>query len=53
MSTISIPKGCIKLAGLLFKPVSISGKAPGVVVIHPGGGVKEQSASIYAKKLSE
>ncbi|RYO26181.1 hypothetical protein AA0111_g8176 [Alternaria arborescens] len=53
MSKISIPKGCIKLAGLLFKPVSISGKAPGVVVIHPGGGVKEQSASIYAKKLSE
>ncbi|EWZ28031.1 X-Pro dipeptidyl-peptidase protein [Fusarium oxysporum Fo47] len=53
MSSITIPKGSIKLAGLLFKPVSLSGKAPGVVVIHPGGGVKEQTASIYAKQLSE
>jgi dienelactone hydrolase len=53
MSKIHIPKGSLKLAGLLFKPSSLSGKAPGVVVIHTGGGVKEQSASIYAKKLSD
>ncbi|EXK26648.1 hypothetical protein FOMG_16816 [Fusarium oxysporum f. sp. melonis 26406] len=52
MSAISIVKGSIKLAGLLFKPSSLS-KAPGVVVIHPTGGVKEQTASTYAKKLSQ
>ncbi|EWZ85543.1 hypothetical protein BFJ70_g4022 [Fusarium oxysporum] len=44
MSAISIVKGSIKLAGLLFKPSSLS-KALGVVVIYPTGGVKEQTAS--------
>lgn len=53
MSTISIPKGSLKLAGLLFKPNNIGNKNPAVVVIHPGGGVKEQCSSIYARKLSE
>lgn len=54
MSAISIPKGTIKLSGLLFKPeASASKKLPGIVVVHPGGGVKEQTASIYARKLAE
>ncbi|KAJ2977084.1 hypothetical protein NQ176_g4574 [Zarea fungicola] len=54
MSAISISKGSIKLAGLLFKPESpLAAKAPAIVVIHPGGGVKEQAASLYAKKLSQ
>jgi hypothetical protein len=55
MSAISIPKGLIHLAGLLFKPItaSTSSKSPGLVVVHPGGGVKEQTASLYAKKLAE
>lgn len=54
MSAISIPKGSIKLAGLLFKPESPStGKLPAIVIIHPGGGVKEQTAGVYAKKLSQ
>lgn len=54
MSDISIPKGPIKLAGLLYKPPSSSSsKTPGLVIVHPGGGVKEQTASLYAKKLSE
>ncbi|KAJ0418315.1 Alpha/Beta hydrolase protein [Aspergillus carlsbadensis] len=53
MSAISIIKGSIKLAGLLYKPTSTTFKVPGIVVIHPGGGVKEQTASIYARHLSE
>ncbi|KAH6961928.1 X-Pro dipeptidyl-peptidase protein [Ilyonectria sp. MPI-CAGE-AT-0026] len=53
MSAVSITKGSIKLAGLVFKPSSLSTKAPGLVVVHPTGGVKEQTASTYAKRLSE
>jgi uncharacterized protein len=56
MSAISIPKGPRKLAGLLFKSstlASSSSKSPGLIVVHPGDGVKEQTASLYAKKLAE
>ncbi|KAH8683856.1 Alpha/Beta hydrolase protein [Ilyonectria robusta] len=45
MSAVSVTKGSIKLASLVFKPFSLSTKAPGVVIIHPTGGVKEQTAS--------
>jgi uncharacterized protein len=51
MSAISIQKGSIQLAGLLFRPNS-SSKSPALVIVHPGGGVKEQTASLYAKKLA-
>ncbi|KAL9941175.1 hypothetical protein D7B24_006853 [Verticillium nonalfalfae] len=53
MSAISIPKGSINLAGLLFRPGSTTKKLPGIVILHPTGGVKEQTVSIYAKRLSE
>ncbi|GFP59577.1 hypothetical protein ACSS6W_010950 [Trichoderma asperelloides] len=53
MSEISIKKGPINLAGLLFKPAEQSGKSQGLVIVHPGGGVKEQTAGTYAKRLAE
>lgn len=53
MAAVSIKKGSIQLAGLLFKPENISGKTHTLIVVHPGGGIKEQTASLYAKKLSE
>jgi fermentation-respiration switch protein FrsA (DUF1100 family) len=56
MSAISIKKGPIQFAGLLFKPSTLLGsssKSPALVVIHPGGGVMEQTASLYAKKLAQ
>ncbi|KAJ5297590.1 hypothetical protein PENANT_c005G05143 [Penicillium antarcticum] len=53
MSKVSIKKGSSSLAGLLFNPVRESGKTTGLVIVHPGGGVKEQTAGTYAKRLSE
>ena len=53
MSHITIPKGDINLAGLLFSPPkTTTTKSPAIIVVHPGGGVKEQTASLYAQKLS-
>ena len=54
MSAISIPKGSIQLAGLLFKPATPSTpKLPALIIVHPGGGVKEQTAGLYARNLSQ
>jgi fermentation-respiration switch protein FrsA (DUF1100 family) len=53
MSEVSIKKGSFSLAGLLFNPVRASSKTPGLVIVHPGGGVKEQTAGTYAKRLPE
>lgn len=45
----------IRMAGILFFPegFSQSGKYPSVIVVHPGGGVKEQAASVYARALAQ
>ena len=53
MSAISIPKGPIELAALLHKPVSKSAEVQAIIVVHPGGGVKEQATGTYARKLAE
>jgi fermentation-respiration switch protein FrsA (DUF1100 family) len=54
MTTISIPKRDIHLSGLLFKPENpLSPRGPALVIVHPSGGVKEQAATVYAKRFSE
>lgn len=43
----------LTLAGILFLPdTPAAGRLPAVVVSHPGGGVKEQTASVYAERLA-
>ncbi|MFI0822518.1 alpha/beta hydrolase [Streptomyces sp. NPDC021098] len=43
----------LTLAGILFLPdTPTADRLPAVVVGHPGGGVKEQTASVYAERLA-
>lgn len=43
------------LAANLYTPEQFdeSKKYPAITVCHPGGGVKEQTAGMYAEKLAE
>lgn len=52
---ISFKKQDLKIAGLLFLPDNFdkNKKYPAIVVTHPGGGVKEQTSSLYAYSLSK
>ena len=45
----------MKVAGNLFTPKTLdrSARAPAIIVGHPMGAVKEQSANLYATKLAE
>lgn len=45
----------INMAGNIYSPKGLNKRAkhPAVVVVHPGGGVKEQAAGLYAQKLAE
>jgi len=44
----------ITLAGHLYTPgTRLDGPRPGIVVGHPGSGVKEQAAGLYASRLAE
>lgn len=45
----------ITMAAILFLPegFNAANRYPAVVVTHPGGGVKEQTASTYATQLAE
>ncbi|MFC9736276.1 alpha/beta hydrolase [Streptomyces roseolus] len=52
-TNVTFPSAGLNLAGILFTPDSHTGDPiPAVVVSHPGGGVKEQTASVYAERLA-
>ncbi|MFE8015907.1 alpha/beta hydrolase [Streptomyces antibioticus] len=55
MEDITFPNGQITMAGNLHLPDGFdpNGSHAAVVVVHPGGGVKEQAAGLYASKLAE
>lgn len=42
----------MKLAGFLFMPKKLSGKAAAIIVGHPMGASKEQAAAVYAAQLA-
>lgn len=52
---VSFPNKNIQLAGEIYLPNKFdsSKEYPAIVVVHPGGGVKEQTAGIYAQKLAD
>jgi uncharacterized protein len=44
----------IQLAGILYSPDSKkSTRVPAIVISHPGSGVKEQTAGLYAKHMAD
>lgn len=54
MQHITFPNGPVTMAGNLFTPEGFDETTtyPALVVVHPGGGVKEQTAGLYAEKLA-
>jgi fermentation-respiration switch protein FrsA (DUF1100 family) len=51
---VSFDSAGIQIAGHLYTPGdSHAGPRPAIVVGHPGSGVKEQAAGLYARRLSE
>ena len=52
---VKINNNGVTLAGDLYRPASFdkSKKYPAICVAHPWGGVKEQTAGIYARRLAE
>lgn len=52
---VKFPSGGVDLAGQLYLPDNASPdtRLPAIVVVHPFGGVKEQTAGLYARSLSE
>jgi fermentation-respiration switch protein FrsA (DUF1100 family) len=45
----------IKMAGNLYLPIGFdkTKKYAAIISVHPGGGVKEQTAGLYAQKMAE
>lgn len=54
-SSVTFKNQNLKMAGLIFSPADMdeSKKYPAIVVVHPGGGIKEQTASVYAYRLAQ
>lgn len=54
-TSVHFPSRNLQLAGDLYLPENGSADTalPGIVVSHPFGGVKEQTAGLYARKLAE
>lgn len=51
---VSFTSNNLRIAGLFFIPEGHAGeRLPAMVIGHPGGGVKEQTASIYAQRLAD
>ncbi len=55
MKNTTFKNGSLKMAANLYFPEGFEAgkKYAAIVVVHPGGGVKEQTAGLYAKKLAE
>ncbi|CAM3037063.1 alpha/beta hydrolase [Skermania piniformis] len=55
MDAVTFPNGPISMSGNLHLPDNFDpdGSYAAVVTVHPGGGVKEQAAGLYASKLAE
>lgn len=52
-TSVTFPSNDLALAGILFTPDDyVDGRLSAIVISHPGGGVKEQSPSIYAERLA-
>ncbi|MDT0611092.1 alpha/beta hydrolase [Streptomyces lancefieldiae] len=50
---VTFPSNNLAVAGILFTPDDhVDDRLPAVVISHPGGGVKEQSPSVYAERLA-
>ena len=54
-SPVTFKNQNLKMAGLIFAPADMdeSKKYPAIAVLHPAGGVKEQTASLYAYRLAQ
>ncbi|WP_430389907.1 alpha/beta hydrolase [Dyella sp. 20L07] len=52
-SSVNFNSAGLKLAGNLYLPERpVGGQLAAIVVSHPGSGVKEQAADLYARRLS-
>ncbi|MEU3708519.1 alpha/beta hydrolase [Streptomyces catenulae] len=55
MESVTFPNGSLTMVGHLHTPEGFdpSTRHAALVVVHPGGGVKEQAAGVYARSLAE
>ncbi len=55
MKSVDFQNSGMTMAGNVFFPAGFDSqrKYPAIVVVHPGGGVKEQTAGLYAQRLAE